>query len=103
MRRQTLFLGLMGSLLCGCQSMENLLSDSGMRQDSRQDVVISPVPRTQVPQDQHAMNGASTQNITRSVIPSSPQPQAAASVPSQSSKAANSQSVVPNVAPSLGE
>ena len=102
MRKQTLFVALMGSLLCGCQSMENLLSDSGMRQDSRQDVVVSPVPRTKVPQDPNAMNNAPTRNTTKSVIPSSPQTQAER-MPSQSSKAANSQSVVPNVAPSLGE
>jgi hypothetical protein len=100
MRKQILFVGLMGSLLSGCQSMENILSDSGMRQNSHQDVVVSPVPRTQVPQDQNAM--ASKRNSNTSVIPSSPQTQQAERMPSQS-KAANTQSVVPNVAPSLGE
>lgn len=87
-------------LLCGCQSMENLLTDSGMREQSQQDVVVNPVPRTQVPQAQEGASATAQQAPSKAS--SEPQPQAAAKTPAQTQNN-HTQSVIPNVAPSLGE
>lgn len=90
-------------MISGCQSLDNILTDTDLRQESSQDVVVNPVPRTQI-------KAETTSSKPKSSIPASP-----LSTPSRETKTqptlvspstaqpTKGQNVVPNVAPSLGE
>jgi hypothetical protein len=87
-------------LLSACQSVENVLSDSGMRQDTQQNVVVNPVPRATLP----AQKTRNTIKTTDSLgTTSTPKTQPAAEAAAQQTPSQRGQVMVPNVAPSLGE
>lgn len=95
----TLFIVL---FITACQSVDNFLTDSGMRQHSEQDMVVKPVPRIQIPEVKN--NDANFKSEKTSSIPSAPTPtkndvNTVKPMPAKS----NSQDMVPNVAPSFGE
>lgn len=85
-------------LLAACQSVENVLSDSGLRQETRQNVVVNPVPRNTL---QTQRTSVATKTVDASGATSEPKTQPAAKAAVQDTS--TQKGMVPNVAPSLGE
>ena len=90
--------------LTACQGVDDILTDTGMRQHSEQDVVVNPVPRTRIPKGQ--TYSEDKKDDAESAIPAAPTSSTSEVPAAQTTEKpanANSSNMVPNVAPSFGE